>query len=178
LEIINNLMRLPLLAGRVLSNCRNQVNSIAEDIKDSTDMFVLGKGLATPMAEEGALKIKEVTTIHCEGHSVGELKHGISDLIVEDTPVILIVLNDEHKEAMKRAVKDVKAKKAKTIIITTDPYLVDIKDVDHLIVIEENGCLTPLLAIIPMQLLGYYTSIKRGLDPDNPPNLAKTVVTK
>ena len=111
---------------------------------------MLGKGLAVPIALEGALKIKEVTTIHAEGDSASMYRHGLSELIREDTPVILIVLNDENKDAMRQTVKAVKQKKAKTIVITTDPYLVDIKDVDHLITIEENGVLSPLLAVIPL----------------------------
>lgn len=101
-------MRLPLLAGLVLTHNRNQAQIIAQEIKDANDIYVLGKGLAVPIAMEGALKIKEVTTIHAEGDSASQYRHGLNELIREDTPVILIVLNDENKEAMRQTVKAVK----------------------------------------------------------------------
>lgn len=128
------------------------------------------------MALEGALKIKEVSYIHAEGFAGGALKHGPFALIdeTENTPVILLMLSDQHAAHMLNAAQQVKARGAHLICLTDDPEMV--KDVaDDIIVIPSNGPLTALLAVIPLQLLAYMLAAARGLNPDKPRGLAKTV---
>ena len=139
---------------------------------DQDHCFVLGKGFAEPIAREGALKIKEITYVHAEGYPGGALKHGPFALIDEGTPVILIVLNDQHRNLMKTALEEVKVRGARTIAITNDSTL----DIAHEnVLIPSNGPLTALLAILPIQLIAYELALLRGNDPDHPRHLAKVV---
>jgi len=147
---------------------------VANDIKSAKSIFVLGKGLAEPIAREGALKIKEITYIHAEGYGGGSLKHGPFALIEKGTPIIMIIPRDSETKRMITAAEEVKARHAKIIIIS------DIRGelehlADHLIVIPSNGPLTAALAVIPLQLLAYELAILKGIDPDKPRNLAKAV---
>jgi len=154
---------------------------VAEKLMKSEHMFVLGKGYAEPIAHEGALKIKEITYLHAEGYSGGALKHGPFALIEDEkngkfgkTPIIMIILDDEHGALMKTAAEEVRARGAYTIVITDNAKMVE-NCADDIITIPNNGALTALLAIIPLQLIAYELSLKRGINPDVPRNLAKAV---
>lgn len=139
-------------------------------------MFVLGKGFAEPVAMEGALKIKEITYIHAEGYSGGALKHGPFALLEEGTPIVMVILDDEHALKMRIACEQVEARGADTIIITNKRHLADgLKG--EVIKVPDNGALTALLATIPLQLLAYELAVARGVDPDKPRHLAKSVTT-
>lgn len=178
-ELIQAMHRLPITMGMALRT-RNQCKEVAESLKDAEHLFVLGKGYGEPIAYEGALKIKEITYVHAEGYSGGALKHGPFALIENktgkfgQTPIILIVLDDEHGTHMKTAAEEVRARGAQTIVITDCPSMCeDIADV--IIPIPNNGPLTALLAVIPLQIIAYELALKRGINPDVPRNLAKAV---
>ncbi|TMW63845.1 hypothetical protein Poli38472_002786 [Pythium oligandrum] len=179
-ELIQAMHRLPIAIGMALRT-REQCARIADKLFNSEHLFVLGRGFGEPIAYEGALKIKEITYLHAEGYPGGALKHGPFALIENDkdgkfgaTPIILIVLDDEHAQHMKTAAEEVRARGAYTIVITDNPAMC--KDVADMIVpIPSNGPMTALLASIPLQLIAYELAVKRGINPDVPRNLAKAV---
>merc|ERR1712137_1266761 len=138
--------------GMTVHRIRPQCKRVAQLMVDQDHCFVLGKGFAEPIAREGALKIKEITYIHAEGYPGGALKHGTFALIDKGTPVILIILTDQHRNLMKTALEEVKVRGAYTIPITNDPSL-DIAQ--ETILIPSNGPLTALLAVLPLQLIAY-----------------------
>lgn len=179
-NLISALHRLPIVMGMALRT-RDKCMEVAEKLMKSEHMFVLGKGYAEPIAHEGALKIKEITYLHAEGYSGGALKHGPFALIEDEkngkfgkTPIIMIILDDEHGALMKTAAEEVRARGAYTIVITDNAKMVE-NCADDIITIPNNGALTALLAIIPLQLIAYELSLKRGINPDVPRNLAKAV---
>lgn len=174
-ELIEAIHRLPIYTGMTLLT-RPQCARLAEQLKSSEHMFILGKGFAESIAKEGALKIKEITYVHAEGFSGGALKHGPFALLETGTPVVCIVLNDQHAELMRIAATEVRARGAHTVIITDKKSLADgIAEPEDVIVIPSNGPLSALLAVVPLQLLAYEMAIKRGINPDKPKNLAKAV---
>ena len=145
-------------------------------------MFILGKGFGECIAREGALKIKEITYVHAEGYSGGALKHGPFAMIEDHkgrdgaTPIILLILDDEHAHHMQTAAQEVRARGAYTIVITDKRKLAE-GIADEIVEIPSNGPLTALLAVVPMQLLAYELAVAKGLNPDQPIYLAKTHAT-
>mmetsp|Transcript_31493 Transcript_31493/g.31191 ORF Transcript_31493/g.31191 Transcript_31493/m.31191 type:complete len:345 (-) Transcript_31493:8-1042(-) len=174
--LVNCLLKFPMQIGSVIAQTKEPIKELAAELIHDHHMFILGRGLAESIAKEGALKIKELTRLHAEGYPGGALKHGPFALINEGTPIILIILNDEHKELMNLALAEVTGRGARAIVITSNPDLITSSKPPYKVIkIEESGPLTALLAIIPMQLLAYYLSIARDLDPDHPRGLAKVV---
>jgi len=173
------LMRLPISFGMGLKT-HEQCKLIAKQIQHKDHLFVLGKGYAESVALEGALKIKEIGYLHAEGYSGGALKHGPFALIENEngkngsTPIILLILDDQHAHHMRTAAEEVKARGAELIIITDKRSLAEGLD-DNPIVIPSNGPLTALCAVLPMQLIAYELALLRGINPDTPRNLAKAV---
>eukprot|EP00922_Rhytidocystis_sp_ex-Travisia-forbesii_P035050 GHVS01052042.1.p1 GENE.GHVS01052042.1~~GHVS01052042.1.p1 ORF type:complete len:692 (+),score=43.20 GHVS01052042.1:89-2164(+) len=173
--LMDAIHRIPVYAGMTLA-CIDKCKEIAMKIKDAKTVFVLGKGFGYPVAQEGALKIKEIGYIHAEGFAGGALKHGPFALIEEKekTPVIMIVLSDQHAANMINAAQQVKARGAHLVCLTDDPSMV--QDVaDDIVVIPSNGPLTALLSTIPLQLIAYEIAVAKGINPDKPRGLAKTV---
>ncbi|MDQ5952181.1 MAG: hypothetical protein QG626_308 [Patescibacteria group bacterium] len=172
-QLIDELRRLSTNLEEVLK-VRGQCQEIAKTLVDHEHMFILGKGYAEAIAKEGALKIKEITYLHAEGYPGGALKHGPFALIEHNTPVILIILDDEHANHMRTAAEEVRARGARTIIITDRPSLAE--QIAHdTIVIPKDGSLSGLLATVPMQLIAYELAVLKGVNPDKPRNLAKAV---
>ena len=136
-------------------------------------MFVLGKGLAEPVAREGALKIKEITYVHAEGYGGGALKHGPFALIEEGTPIVLIIPDDDQAAFMDIAAAEVMSRGAYTVVITDNRRLA--KHAHDVIEVPTCGPLSALVAIVPIQLIAYEMSVLRGINPDKPRNLAKAV---
>lgn len=147
---------------------------LARSIAASENLFVLGSGDLYPLALEGALKIKEVSYIHAEGFPAGELKHGVISLIERGTPVIALVPSDASRERVIGAVEQVKARGAYTIGISArnEPSF------DKHILCDTGGHAFTMAAAVPFQLLGYYVALEKGLDPDRPRNLAKSVTVR
>lgn len=172
-EVLESLHKLPVYCGITLKS-NPHISEIASKIKNAKHMFVLGRGFSESIAREGALKIKEITYIHAEGYPGGALKHGPFALIEKDTPIILIIPNDENAALMRTAAEEVRARGARTIIITDNEKIAD-HIADEVILIPENGPLTALMAAVPLQQLAYELAIQRGIDPDKPKNLAKAV---
>ena len=171
-QVIDALHRLSTNIGMTVHRLRDQCKDIANTITSQNHCFILGKGFSEPIAKEGALKIKEITYMHAEGYPGGALKHGPFALIDKGTPVILIILTDQHHNLMKTALEEVKVRGAYTIAITNDPTL----NIAHQnILIPSNGPLTALLAVLPLQLIAYELALVRGNDPDHPRHLAKVV---
>ncbi|RYH15331.1 SIS domain-containing protein, partial [archaeon] len=180
-ELLDSLQRLPISFGMAM-RLREQCKKVATQLQQKSNLFVLGKGYGEPIALEGALKIKEMSYIHAEGYSGGALKHGPFALIEGPegrdgrTPVILLILDDDHANHMRTAAEEVKARGAQVIVITDNPKLAQGIDSDPL-VIPNNGPLTALIAVLPLQLIAYELALLRGINPDVPRNLAKAVTT-
>ncbi|MBU0586497.1 glutamine--fructose-6-phosphate transaminase (isomerizing) [Candidatus Micrarchaeota archaeon] len=164
----------------IISNSLSQeqkIKELAQKIKDSKSIFFLGRGLSYPIAMEGALKLKEISYIHAEAYPAGELKHGPLSLIEEGVPVIALAPSDETKAKMLGNIKEVKARGGFVIALTDNPKLE--KEVDAVIEIEKTRAeLYPFAMLPALQLLAYYVSIFRGIDPDRPRNLAKSVTVE
>jgi len=171
-SLIESLHRLPISIGIAL-NTREACRRIAAKLNKAHNCFVLGKGLGEAVAREGALKIKEISYIHAEGTSGGALKHGPFALIEPGTPIFLIIIDDQHAPLMRTVAEEVKARNAYTIVITNDSRFGH--KMDEVIKIPNNGELTALLAVIPLQFIAYEISVMRGYNPDKPRNLAKTI---
>lgn len=151
------------------------VKELAKKLKDRSDAYFIARGIDFAIACEGALKLKELSYIHAEGMPAGELKHGTLSLIEKDTPVIAICPNDyTHFETINNALE---AKARGALIIGVSDKHNEAFDI-HLKIPEVEEIFYPIVTIIPIQLLAYYTSVYRGLNPDKPRHLAKSVVVK
>lgn len=155
-------------------NNLDRLQKVAKRIMDKDHLFTLGRGLSYPIALEAALKIKEASYIHAEGFAGGELKHGVIALVEKGTPFLVFVPNDETRAEMISNVMEVKARGAH--IIAVSPQNNEI--FDDWIGIPDVGIGNPIMSVIPAQLLAYYLTVARGLDPDKPRNLAKSVTVK
>ncbi|MDH3737028.1 MAG: glutamine--fructose-6-phosphate transaminase (isomerizing) [Nitrosopumilus sp.] len=159
---------------KMLSNT-SHIQELAKSIKNIQNLFVIGRGIHYPIAKEGALKIKEITYVHAEGIAGGELKHGPLALMDSSTYVIVINPDDDAYVDNISSVHEIKSREAKIIGISNKPdpsYDFWIK----IPTIREE--LYPLIEIIPLQLISYYLAVERGIDPDYPKNLAKSVTVK
>jgi len=156
---------------------KNQVLKIAEIIKDKEHIYFIGKDYDYVTAKEASLKLKEIAYIHCEAFPAGELKHGTLALIDTNSIVIAISTQEKLKEKVLNALYEVKSRGATTILITNN----EIKNsvIDYVIKLPKcNENLYPLISVVPCQLLALLTTVKRGLDPDKPRNLAKSVTVE
>lgn len=157
----------------------DKVKSLAKKYHHSQDMLFLGRGLQYPIALEGALKLKELSYIHAEGYAAGEMKHGPIALIEEGVPVVVLVPQDDLFEKTMSNLSEVKARGASVIAITNmqNPVLEGIAD-DIVYVPKTHPFLSPILTCLPLQLLAYYIADIKGLDVDQPRNLAKAVTVE
>ncbi|MFA6038958.1 MAG: glutamine--fructose-6-phosphate transaminase (isomerizing) [Candidatus Peribacteraceae bacterium] len=151
-----------------------RLRTLAERIKGTRDIFIIGKGWNYPMAMESAIKIQEVSYVHAEGFAGGELKHGPIALIEEGTPCIALVGNDEVKDDILNNTIELKARGASIIGISPTKH----EAFDEWVKVPDAGAAQALVNIIPVQVLAYYLAVKRGKNPDMPRNLAKSVTVK
>lgn len=155
------------------------IKGIAEQYKDARNMLYLGRGYNFPVALEGALKLKEISYIHAEGYPAAEMKHGPIALIDEEMPVIFIATLDSSYEKVVSNIQEVKARKGKVIAVVTEGDKQVKALADHVIEIPPtNEAFTPLLSVIPLQLLSYHIAVMRGCNVDQPRNLAKSVTVE
>jgi glucosamine--fructose-6-phosphate aminotransferase (isomerizing) len=155
------------------------IEKVAEVFKNAPSALYLGRHLNYPIALEGALKLKEIAYVHAEGYPAGEMKHGPIALIEEGMPVITLALNSHIQEKMLSNIEEVKARGGKVIAITSEGNEQIAKKADYVLTVPEvDEYLSPLLAIIPLQLLAYYAAVQRGCDVDQPRNLAKSVTVE
>ena len=177
-EIAQAMHDLPAQIQQVLDHAQD-IEDIAEEFKRASNFLYLGRGYNFPAALEGALKLKEISYIHAEGYPAAEMKHGPIALIDEMMPVVFVAPHDAVFDKVVSNIQEVKARKGKTIVLTSrdEPSLAGM--IDYEIRIPETiDMLTPILAAIPLQLLAYYIAVKRGSDVDQPRNLAKSVTVE
>lgn len=177
-QITEALRTLPEKIEIVLSE-KDHMAEVAERLIQADDIFYLGRSIDYAIAMEGALKLKEVSYIHAESYAAGELKHGTLALITEETPVIAVATQDSVSAKMYSNIQEVRARGADVLGIgfDNDPELQKYTT-ENVKIPRVDSFIAPILAIIPMQLLAYYTSIKRGNDVDKPRNLAKSVTVE
>ena len=177
-EIAQAMMELPQQIQSILDRSK-EIETIAERFKNATNFLYLGRGYNFPVALEGALKLKEISYIHAEGYPAAEMKHGPIALIDENMPVVFIAPHDSVFDKVTSNVQEVKARGGQVIALTSraEPTLAGKIDFEFRIP-ETIDMLYPILAAVPLQLLAYYIAAKRGLDVDQPRNLAKSVTVE
>ena len=176
--LLNELSVIPKKVEKVLES-KELVEEISALYKNANNALYLGRGVNFPIALEGALKLKEISYIHAEGYPAAEMKHGPIALIDENMPVIVVAPNAGHYEKLVSNVQEVKARHGKVIAVVTEGDTEVVQSADHVIEIPETlEALTPLLTVIPLQLLSYYIAVMRDCDVDRPRNLAKSVTVE
>ncbi|MFL6215110.1 MAG: glutamine--fructose-6-phosphate transaminase (isomerizing) [Blastocatellia bacterium] len=185
LEHVRALNGLPVKMETLLG-CDDQADRLAREFHRAQDFLYLGRGINFPIALEGALKLKEISYIHAEGYPAGEMKHGPNALIDEDLPVVVIATKDEDSDASRLRYEktlsnmvEVKARDGKVIAIVTEGDTQVREVADHVIEIPQaSDLISPILSIVPLQLLAYHIGVRRGCDVDQPRNLAKSVTVE
>jgi glucosamine--fructose-6-phosphate aminotransferase (isomerizing) len=178
IRILNELKQLPRKVQQIL-NKSDEILRIAEVYAEHSNFLYLGRGYNFPIALEGALKLKEISYIHAEGYPAAEMKHGPIALIDPHMPVVVICTRDGSYEKIKGNVQEVRARHGKIISVVTEGDEEISSLSDHVITIPKTlDMLTPLLSVIPLQLLAYHIAVLRGEDVDQPRNLAKSVTVE
>ena len=183
---MEELSRVPAKIEEVLKGRSAQCEELAKDFSTARDFLYLGRGIHFPIALEGALKLKEISYIHAEGYPAGEMKHGPNALIDETLPVVVLVTRDEQDPASKLRyektlsnIQEVTARSGRVIAVATEGDTTIGGLVEHVIFIPPViEMLSPLIEIVPLQLLAYYIAVRRGCDVDQPRNLAKSVTVE
>jgi glucosamine--fructose-6-phosphate aminotransferase (isomerizing) len=156
-----------------------QIMAWAEDFARKENALFLGRGLHYPIALEGALKLKEITYIHAEAYAAGELKHGPLALVTSEMPVVTVAPNDALLEKLKSNLQEVRARGGVLYVLADADTRIESEEGIHVIRMPEHyGALSPLLHVVPLQLLAYHTACARGTDVDKPRNLAKSVTVE
>jgi len=177
-EYLDALRRLPAKAQHVL-NLEAQIAGWAERFADKDHALFLGRGVHYPIALEGSLKLKEISYIHAEAYPAGELKHGPLALVDSNMPVIAIAPNDALLEKLKSNLQEVKARGGELYVLADNDSHFKAEAGVHVIRMPDHeGILSPVLHVIPLQLLAYHTAIQKGTDVDKPRNLAKSVTVE
>ena len=177
-QLLVELADVPEKVDAILKNAEH-IKSIALKYKDARDFLFLGRGYNFPIALEGALKLKEISYIHAEGYPAAEMKHGPIALVDENLPVVFIATKDSYHEKIVSNMQEIKARKGKIISIITEgdeisPTLSD----DVIFIPPADELIAPIISVIPLQLLSYFTGIAKGVDVDKPRNLAKSVTVE
>ncbi|MEJ2560086.1 MAG: glutamine--fructose-6-phosphate transaminase (isomerizing), partial [Anaerolineae bacterium] len=173
------LAELPDLAGHVLEEGYNDYETLAHEFYDREHFLFLGRGINYPIALEGALKLKEISYIHAEGYPAGEMKHGPIALIDESMPVVTIAVQDNVYDKMISQIEQVKARGGIVIAVCNEGDQTIRDKSDYVLNIpRSHPLITPILAVLPLQLLAYHLAVRRGCDVDQPRNLAKSVTVE
>jgi glucosamine--fructose-6-phosphate aminotransferase (isomerizing) len=177
-ELIRELAEIPAKITTILAS-HLKIKDIANKYKDAANALYLGRGALFPVALEGALKLKEISYLHAEGYAAGEMKHGPIALVDDNLPVVVVSPKDHYYEKIVSNIQEVKARKGNIIAVVTEGDLVLKEMVQDVFEIpDSHPAVTPLLAIIPLQLFSYYMAVSRGCDVDQPRNLAKSVTVE
>lgn len=176
-EIIHGLQQVPHLIEEYLEN-QGPIMEAVELVKNAKSVFFLGRGLSAPVAKEGALKLMEVAYIPCLAYPAGEMKHGPIALLEEGSPIIFVVPNDHVKEKTVSAIHESKARGAKIILIHEKGDDISLEGDVNIAIPKVHSLLSPLLTVVPLQLIAYHTAIALGHDVDRPRNLAKSVTVE
>ena len=177
--IINELYRLPDKVQKIIDEHLDEIKAMGETIADYDDAFFIGRGLDYVVAMEGALKLKEISYIHAEAYAAGELKHGTLALIVDRVPVISLCTQSVLEEKMISNIKEAQTRDGQIFAIAFEGDKLVSEVADHICYLPKTlDLLAPILTVIPLQLIAYYASVKRGVDVDKPRNLAKSVTVE
>ena len=177
--MIRALLEIPEQVQRTLDETEEQVKEIAEIFRDVTNFLYLGRGYNYPVALEGALKLKEISYIHAEGYPAAEMKHGPIALIDENMPVVFIAPHDDVYEKVLSNIQEVRARKGHVIAIATEGDEKIRHLAEQVIYVPKTLPLfSPMLTVVPLQLLSYYVATARGCNVDQPRNLAKSVTVE
>jgi glucosamine--fructose-6-phosphate aminotransferase (isomerizing) len=172
-------IQLPQVLEQTLRDSEPAMERIARQLYNRTDFLYLGRGINYPIALEGALKLKEISYIHAEGYPAGEMKHGPIALIDEEMPVLCLAPRDPWHEKMISQIQQAKARGGTVIAVATDGDELVKGMADHVLWIPEAPwMLSPVITVLPLQLLAYHIAAIRGLDVDQPRNLAKSVTVE
>ncbi|MBC5784666.1 glutamine--fructose-6-phosphate transaminase (isomerizing) [Ramlibacter sp. USB13] len=175
---LKDMRHLPTALQAVLA-LEPQVISWAEDFANKENALFLGRGMHYPIALEGALKLKEISYIHAEAYPAGELKHGPLALVTSEMPVVTVAPNDALLEKLKSNMQEVRARGGLLYVLADADSKIESSEGVHVIRMPEHyGTLSPLLHVVPLQLLAYHTALARGTDVDKPRNLAKSVTVE
>jgi glutamine---fructose-6-phosphate transaminase (isomerizing) len=177
-KLVNDLRLVPDLAGRCLDR-EAEVEQAAQALMNTSHCLYLGRGINMPTAYEGALKLKEISYIHAEGYPAGEMKHGPIALIDRSMPVVAIAPRDPWYEKMFSQIEQAKARGGTVVAVATEGDEQLARAADHVLWAPETPwLLSPAITVIPLQLLAYHIAALRGLDVDQPRNLAKSVTVE
>ena len=178
--LLDDLAQLPALVGQLLDPAGHKIyEELAHAFHQRSDFLYLGRGINFPIALEGALKLKEISYIHAEGYPAGEMKHGPIALIDERMPVVVLAPQDRVYDKMISQVEQVKARGGTVIAVANEGDDFIATKADYVLRVPRSSeLLTPVLTAIPLQLLAYYTAVRRGADVDQPRNLAKSVTVE
>lgn len=176
--IAEHLNQIPQKISKILE-LNDQIEFIASEFQDAKNFLYLGRGFNFPVALEGALKLKEISYIHAEGYPAAEMKHGPIALIDENMPAVFIAPKDSTYDKIISNIQEVKARRGRIIAIASESDT----EIDHLVdytikIPDTTSMLMPLLTVIPLQLLAYHIAVKKGLNVDQPRNLAKSVTVE
>ena len=178
-KLCKELARIPDLVAKTLEMNKDKVLEIANVYKDVSNCIYLGRGYNYPVALEGALKLKEISYIHAEGYPAAEMKHGPIALIDENMPVVFLAPAKGHYEKVVSNAQEIKARKGKIIAVVTEHDTQMSALADHVLEIPEvEEVFSPILSVIPLQLLSYHIATMRGCNVDQPRNLAKSVTVE
>jgi glucosamine--fructose-6-phosphate aminotransferase (isomerizing) len=176
--LISALERIPSQVAKILDS-KEKIEELASDYCDVDNFLFLGRGYNFPVALEGALKMKEISYIHAEGYPAAEMKHGPIALIDQNMPVVFIAIRDGVYEKVLSNIAEVKARRGRVIAIATEGDEEIGEIADHVIYVPKTlPSISPLLTVVPLQLLAYYVAVKRNCDVDKPRNLAKSVTVE
>ena len=180
-RLISALQKMPDAVQYVIENCEEKCKYIATKLVSAESLLYIGRGLDYALSMEGSLKLKEVSYIHSESYAAGELKHGTISLINDEMPVISVATQTDVIPKTISNIVEVKSRGAEIILVCTDACARGLKDgiADYVVEIPHSEeLLMPITAVVPLQILAYYTAINRGNDPDKPRNLAKSVTVE
>ena len=178
LRIVRELGQIPDKIERVLGQ-NKRIADFAKTFTYAQNFIYLGRGYNFPVAMEGALKLKEISYIHAEGYPAAEMKHGPIALISQEMPVVVVAPHCGTYEKVVSNIQEIKARKGRVIAVVTEGDELVSKIADHIIEVPETEeCLTPLLTVIPLQLMAYHIAVVKGCDVDQPRNLAKSVTVE
>ncbi|MDE2203151.1 MAG: glutamine--fructose-6-phosphate transaminase (isomerizing), partial [Burkholderiaceae bacterium] len=177
-DALRHLRHLPSALNAVLA-LEPQIIAWSEEFARRENALFLGRGLHYPIALEGALKLKEISYIHAEAYPAGELKHGPLALVTEQMPVVTVAPNDALLEKLKSNIQEVRARGGKLYVFAdADTHIQSSDGIQVIRMPEHYGQLSPILHVVPLQLLAYHTALARGTDVDKPRNLAKSVTVE
>ncbi|HNX55366.1 MAG TPA: glutamine--fructose-6-phosphate transaminase (isomerizing) [Prolixibacteraceae bacterium] len=178
LDLIKEVADIPEKVKSILVK-HPHIKEVAAKYKDAINALYLGRGYLFPVALEGALKLKEISYMHAEGYAAGEMKHGPIALVDDNLPVVVVAAKDHYYEKIVSNIQEVKARKGNIIAVVTegDEGLKNMVN-DLFEIPKSHPAVSPLLAIIPLQLFSYYIAVMRGCDVDQPRNLAKSVTVE